>query len=265
VTSDGLPPSASSRFVELVRVRRGRVELLGEHLRRLASSMNPPPPFWSELEPVLQRVRATLPTARDGIYELSARADTIEQTESRSDGEELAGETLAAGVDVAIIAVDRAALLESAATPKTFDRLLAARAQLASVRARGVHELVRRAPTGQLVGAVRANLFLITDDGLLTPSTASGAFPGIARRATLRAARDLGVAAREGVVTESDLARASDAFLTSSALGLVAIRTLDGRPLVAPSRGTRPRALVPKLRLRLHELSGASFLPEERE
>jgi branched-subunit amino acid aminotransferase/4-amino-4-deoxychorismate lyase len=70
----------------------------------------------------------------------------------------------------------------------------------------------------------------------------------------LAAARSLGVPVREVPLTVGDLLAAPDLLLTASAHGLLSVRSLQGRDLAPPRAGSLSKGLVPRLRLRLHEL-----------
>jgi branched-subunit amino acid aminotransferase/4-amino-4-deoxychorismate lyase len=244
--------------VELVRAHRGRLELPAEHARRIAAALGgaapPDPATAARVESLLAAEWERL-GRRDGLFRVDAFAQglrlRVEPQPSIPD------ETLAAGFAVALHGEARPAL----PAHKTPAHAAAIERALRAARERGLDELLWTGPTGGLLGATAASLFLFLEGALVTPSLPCGAFPGILRRAVLRAARDLGLPAREAEVAIAELARASDAFLASSSLGIVSIRSLDGRPLRAPQRGSPARAFVPRLRLRVHELAGARLLP----
>ncbi len=76
---------------------------------------------------------------------------------------------------------------------------------------------------GHLCEAATANLFLVKNGVLLTPSLASGCLPGIAREVILEIANDKRIAARECILTRDDLANADEVFTTSSIRGVQTI------------------------------------------
>jgi len=243
---------------ERLRARGGRIELLGEHLARLfadepggAASTKA-----AQLESALLRAFEKA-GRRDGVVELM-RLDRGEAVFTFTDPE-FDGEQLAQGLHLRM-AGERPPL----DAVKGGARLLRARELLAQATQTAAEEFLWTTG-GALVGATAMNLFLVRGAALVTPSLASGAWPGIGRRAVLAAAHDLapelGLAVREEKVGLADLALADDAFLACSAHGIVAIAALDGRPLPAPPRGSPARALVPRLRLRYHELCNDRFLP----
>jgi para-aminobenzoate synthetase / 4-amino-4-deoxychorismate lyase len=83
----------------------------------------------------------------------------------------------------------------------------------------------------EVLEAGRANVFIISDGGLLTPPADGRILPGTARAATLDLAAALAVPAAERRLYLDDLRRADDLFLTSSLRGIRSVRSLDGQPL----------------------------------
>ena len=73
------------------------------------------------------------------------------------------------------------------------------------------------------------NIFSVRDGTLSTP--ASGVLEGITRRTVLEIAEELGIPTLVKDIAVSDLSRASEIFLTSTAGGVMPVRTLDGDPV----------------------------------
>ncbi len=250
----------STTRCERVRGWRGRLELLGEHVARLLheSDAASAPDSHAAVEAQAQQLFDACGRP-DGILELRRQDDQppevldLRPYDFRSD-------QLAGGL-VVQVAGERAPLPAT----KSLDRLEEARERLAAARAHGVDELLWSSHDGALLGATTMNLFLVRSGELLTPSHASGAWNGLLRKAVLHAALELaptlGFTLRETTLRLADLAEADDAFLAGSAHGIVPIRAIDGRPLLAPPRGSPARKLVPQLKLRVHELCSQRFLP----
>lgn len=96
----------------------------------------------------------------------------------------------------------------------------------------GADEALLLNSAGALTGASAANLFLVLEDRLVTPSCASGALPGTTRAVIcdeLAPALDWSVS--EAALPAAALDRASEAFLTSALMGVM--------PLNAPGPRTR--------------------------
>lgn len=248
--------------IELVRGWRGRLELLGEHVGRLLSGARDEGAAAAIETEACDRFERS--GRRDGIVTLTldATSDGARATAAAARDPDYTGERLAEGL----------ALLHAGTRPplpsvKDVGRCELARALLAQARSHGADELLWSSEQGALLGATTMNLFLIRGATLSTPTIESGAWPGLLRRAVLIAARqlaaELGLDVREERLNLDHLARADDAFLAGSAHGIVALRSIDGRPLLAPPRGSPARAVVPKLKLRVHELCSARFLPAE--
>ena len=89
--------------------------------------------------------------------------------------------------------------------------------------------------------ASASNLFIITGTTLATPPLSCGALPGITRATVLQLAAGLGVTAVERVCTPADLRAADEAFLTSSLRGIAPLVSVNGRAIGpgTPGAGTR--------------------------
>ncbi len=87
--------------------------------------------------------------------------------------------------------------------------------------ARGADEALLLNTVGRVAEATIANLFIVLDGRLVTPRAADGALPGVMR------AELIARGAEERAIMPLDLARASEAFLSSS-LGLRGVATIEG-------------------------------------
>ncbi|MFG1610394.1 aminotransferase class IV [Actinoplanes sp. NPDC049265] len=85
--------------------------------------------------------------------------------------------------------------------------------------------------TGRVVEASVSNVFLVSRGVLRTPWLTDGPLAGITRDTVLALATDLGIDAREGPVTTSELHEADEIFLTGTAIELMPVRALEGRRL----------------------------------
>jgi branched-chain amino acid aminotransferase len=92
--------------------------------------------------------------------------------------------------------------------------------------------------------ASASNLFFVAGTTLTTPPLSCGALPGITRATVLQLAAGLGMTAVERVCTLDDLWTADEAFLTSSLRGIAPLVSVNGRPIGAgkPGAGTRRMA-----------------------
>jgi len=84
---------------------------------------------------------------------------------------------------------------------------------------------------GQLAEATSSNLFWLSGDALLTPSSRAGALAGITRGVVLELARKFGLATGEADGGPSVLRHASGVFLTNSIRGITEVVELDGKTL----------------------------------
>lgn len=95
----------------------------------------------------------------------------------------------------------------------------------------GADEAIVLNTSGRVAEASSANVFALVDGRLVTPSVNEGCLPGIVRAHVLRIARGSGQGCVEGLLGPADLARAEEAFLTNSRIGLAALVEFDGRPV----------------------------------
>ena len=94
---------------------------------------------------------------------------------------------------------------------------------------RGADTAVLLTPAGYLAEGPGFNLFLVRQGALLTPR--SNVLEGITRRTVFELAAELGVPAREDDLTPASLRQADEAFLSSTAGGIMPVSHVDGQPL----------------------------------
>ena len=80
---------------------------------------------------------------------------------------------------------------------------------------------------GRLAESTGANIFLVIDGTLVTP-TPENFLDGITRRAVMGMARKRGLAVEERTVMPEELARASEVFLSGTAAEIVPVGSVDG-------------------------------------
>src|SRR3954451_325995 len=105
----------------------------------------------------------------------------------------------------------------------------------------GVHDAVMLDSLGAVAECTGANLFIIVGDALHTPTTRA-ALPGITRRTVLEIAAELGIEAVERDIWPMELHAADGAFVCGSGAGIVAIGSLDGRPVTHTQHSIIQRA-----------------------
>jgi branched-subunit amino acid aminotransferase/4-amino-4-deoxychorismate lyase len=93
----------------------------------------------------------------------------------------------------------------------------------------GLHETLLFNENGELISACLANVVLVKDGELRTPSAACGA-----RRGVIRSVIASHMPVREGSLFVDDVMTADEIFLTSSWLGIMPAKSVAGHPL--PSR-----------------------------
>ena len=100
-----------------------------------------------------------------------------------------------------------------------------------AARAAGFDEAIMLNTRGLVAETTVANVFIVKDNRLLTPTIGSGALPGVTRAAVLTLARDSGLEAAETEFTLNDLRTADEAFLTNAIMGVMPLTRLDGQAI----------------------------------
>ena len=106
---------------------------------------------------------------------------------------------------------------------------------LAAAKARKLDEALLFNDFAELVSACCANVFLVNNDRIFTPSRGSGCRVGIMRDWVIKRRK-----VEERRIRREDVVTADEIFLTNSWIGVMPIATLEGRPL-------GPRSIGPKL------------------
>ena len=127
---------------------------------------------------------------------------------------------------------------------KTTSRADYVYARLEAERA-GADDALFLTTDGYLSEGTSANVFLVRDSELATPSLACAVLPGTTRDWLLRWAASAGLTARETLLTSRDLVEADEAFLSSSVAGILPVTRFDGHAIGSGLPGpwtTRARA-----------------------
>ena len=124
------------------------------------------------------------------------------------------------------------------------DNVLARR----EAEARGADDALLLNTAGGLACASAANLFLLLDGVLVTPSAASGALPGTLRGlVAAELAPRAGLEVVERAVRPEELRAAEEVFLTNALLGIVPLTEVDGLPIGTGGPGSISAELIADL------------------
>ncbi len=96
---------------------------------------------------------------------------------------------------------------------------------------RGFAEAILLDASGQIAEGSGENLFIVSDEQLLTNDASHSILPGITRDSVLRIANDLGYSSRVKALSIQDLLSADEAFFTGTAVEVTPIRELDEIPI----------------------------------
>ncbi|MHB0871742.1 MAG: aminotransferase class IV [Chloroflexota bacterium] len=92
----------------------------------------------------------------------------------------------------------------------------------------GCDEAIMLNCAGQLACGSSSNLFLVSEEGLITPSLDGGVLAGVTRRTVIELAAEAGTGCSERPTSPRELFAAQEAFVTNSALGLMPLVAVDG-------------------------------------
>ncbi len=111
-------------------------------------------------------------------------------------------------------------------------------------RAVGADEALLLNERGFLAEGSTTNVFLVSCQMLITPSTESGALSGITREAVLELAQSMGIMLVVKQVELGELLTAKEAFLTNSILEIMSLTRLDDKPIGSGKPGTLTQRLM---------------------
>ena len=239
---------------ETLRTYGGRPFLLGEHVDRMLAGARalelPGIPSRSKISTSVTAavrkdrtganrelvLRIILCSAEAGT-ELLVLADPLTPTPTRSYSAGMKA-TIARGIGIPTLDLQKTG-------PGRLKWLSHGPNALALRRARkaGFDEALLCDAKARLVEGSRSNLFAVVSGTLLAPGPESGALDGVTRSVVLESARGRGLHVEERAVTLQELARASEAFLTSSLLEVAPLVRVDGTRIGAGVPGLLAKRL----------------------
>jgi len=128
---------------------------------------------------------------------------------------------------------------ERSAPPKWAARGPLAHALRRSHRS-GFDETLLVTPEGWIIEGSRSNLVVVSGGRLVAPGPSAGALPGVTRAAILEVASRLRLDSEDRPVLPRELRTASEAFLTSSLMGVSPVTVWSGHPIGGGSEGPGP-------------------------
>jgi len=101
----------------------------------------------------------------------------------------------------------------------------------------GADEALLLNSSGELACGSSSNVFLVLDETLVTPPLESGVLDGITRRVVLELATRLGFPHSQRPVRREEMHLAQEVFVTNTAVGIMPVVAVDGRPVGRGSTG----------------------------
>lgn len=223
---------------ETARLHRGGYFRLARHLERLAASarmLRLPVPDADRLEAIAARL-----ATRNALDEASLR---ITITRGRPGGDSTILATLQPVAAEWQRRAERGWRIVTARTtrpaPRSIPAALKSLGRVYSILARleerppATDDVLLLSEAGHICEGPTWNIFWRRGSVLRTPSAGTGALDGVTRAAVLELAPAAGFAVEEGAWPRAQLDDAEEVFATMSSVGIVPVRSLDGRTLVS--------------------------------
>jgi len=121
---------------------------------------------------------------------------------------------------------------------------------------RGGEEALMCNYRGELSECSQSNFFLVRGGTALTPKSEAGLLEGVTRAFLFEVGHDVGVEVRDETLFPGDLAKADEAFITSTTRELSPVVRIDERVIGSGKPGPVTLKLLAAYRRRAHELTG---------
>lgn len=141
------------------------------------------------------------------------------------------------GVDAGVSSWARLAPNTMPAMAKAAGNYLSSQLMSIEAHRHGYAEAIALDVNGLLSEGAGENVFLVRDGVLYTPPAAAAVLPGITRDAVMTLARGLGYQVREQAVPREALYVCDEVFFTGTAAEVTPVRSVDGVPVGAGTRG----------------------------
>ncbi len=217
---------------EPLRVYRGKISFLVEHLERLTKSLE----LLGIEKPDLDWEKAI----RDLLFENSLEDAYLRLTaykKRKGTGALIyvdkfsyyTAETYDKGFS-AIISSHKRCSKNMFSKPKSLSYLQNRVSWLEAQKAKKDEALILN-PQDFFVGGSRSNLFLVKDNQIFTPLLEDGAFEGITRKAVIDIARDIDLSIEEKQLKLEDVFNSDKAFITSSLMEVMPLAEVDDKKI----------------------------------
>jgi len=90
------------------------------------------------------------------------------------------------------------------------------------------------------------NIFIVKDNEIFTPPVSAGILIGITRNVVIELAKEAGMTVREEQLTQEDLYKADECFLTGTAAEIIPVASIDGRKISTGKPGKITLSLLKK-------------------
>jgi branched-chain amino acid aminotransferase len=124
-------------------------------------------------------------------------------------------------------------------------------------REAGAREVLAANESGEIVEAAAANVFLVEENGLVTPPLRAGILGGITREIVLELAAARGLAVSEATLPRERIAAGREVFLSGTSIRVAPVVRIDGEPVGDGRPGPTSLALLDDYLARVRDETGA--------
>lgn len=158
-------------------------------------------------------------------------------------GRYLGAEAIEQGIDVMVSSWRRMAPDTLPAMAKIGGQYIGSQLMTMEAKENGFHEGIGLDVTGYVAEGAGENVFLVIDNVIYTPPTASSILAGITRRCVITLAKMLGYEVRQQAIAREMLYTAGEMFLTGTAAEITPVRSVDRLPVGDGTRGPVTRQI----------------------
>jgi len=112
----------------------------------------------------------------------------------------------------------------------------------------GFDDVVFMNTSSEVTETTRSNIFFVRDSVLYTPHKNCGLLPGVIRQWVIEEAYRQNIKCIEGYYNISDLISADEVFITNSAMGIMHVKSIDGKDINNGALGTITEKIADFLR-----------------
>lgn len=104
--------------------------------------------------------------------------------------------------------------------------------EMKTIKKDGFNEAIHLNEKDNITECIYSNIFFIKDNTLFTPDIKTGILPGIMREKIIEIAKKIDITVDIGYYSVDDIINSESVFLTSSLLGIMKVKNIDGKSIL---------------------------------